>query len=98
MINVGGMRARIEAKGVFGVASRSCFWPGFSAHTADPDKPFLSQTGYRGFLGVQATAQPGLTPDTFAADMLAAYTTQELQGRLLSIEPRYRERRQVDGA
>ena len=94
VINVDGMRVRVEVNGVFGIGSRFGYWPGFSAHAVEPDKPFLSQTGYRSFLGVYAEAQPGITPDMFAADMMASYIVQELQGRLLTIKPEYRKHRE----
>lgn len=31
----------------------------FSAHAIDGDKPFLFETGYRSFMGVQAELVPG---------------------------------------
>jgi len=51
------MRARIELDGIFGITGSICFWPGFSARAVDYDRPFLSQTGYRSFLGIYADPQ-----------------------------------------
>ena len=90
VINVDGMRVRVEINGVFGIGSRFGYWPGFSAHAVELDKPFLSETGYRSFLSVHATAQPGITPDMFAADLMASHIIQELRGRLQTIKPECR--------
>ena len=37
------------------------------------------------------TLQPGFTPDRFAVDVIGAYVRRELKGRLVTIEPRYRQ-------
>lgn len=91
VIDAGGMRVRIELDGMFGVTSSYFFWPGFAAHAVDFERPFLSETGYRSFLGIPAEPVPGLTPDAFAAKMIAAHIARELKGKLRAIEPRYRE-------
>ncbi|GAB4363606.1 MAG: hypothetical protein Kow0060_20440 [Methylohalobius crimeensis] len=39
---------------MFGIGSTAFYWLGFSAHAVEFDKPFLSSTGYRSFLGVHA--------------------------------------------
>jgi hypothetical protein len=87
-----GMRVRVEMDGLFGIGSSHSVWPGFSAHAVDWDKPFLSPTGYRSFLGVIATPQIGYTPDIFARDAILAYVEHGLRGKLVMIEPRCRER------
>lgn len=91
IITVGTMRVRIEIEGMFGIGSLFVFWSGFSAHAVDFDQPFLSPTGYRSFLGLQADPQPGLTPDTFAHKVIAAYVERELKDKLIDIAPRYRD-------
>jgi hypothetical protein len=96
VITVGKMRVRIELDGLFGIASSVAFWPGFAAHAVDDDRPFISETGYRSFLGIHAAPVPDLTPDEFAAKVIAAHIERELKGRLRTIAPRYRTRR--DGA
>ncbi len=68
---------------------------GFSAHALEWDKPFLSETGYRSFLGIHADPAPDMTPEDFAAEILAAYVAKELKGKLVAVEPRYREREAV---
>lgn len=92
IITVGAMRVRIELDGMFGLAARFNFWPGFSAHAVDGNRPFLSETGYRSFLGIRADPQPDLTPDAFAHEVITAYVEHELKGKLLAIAARYRDR------
>jgi hypothetical protein len=92
IIELRGMRVRVEMEGVFGIGSGICFWPGFAARAVDLDRPFLSPTGYRSFLGIHADPQPGLTPGRFASRVIEAHVTRELKGRLVAIEDRYRTR------
>jgi hypothetical protein len=75
---------------MFGIGAQWFFWPGFTAHAVEWDKPFLSETGYRSFLGLNAAPVPGLTPDAFVRRVIAAYIARERKGRLAMIEPRYR--------
>lgn len=81
VIDVDGMRLRIELDGLFGIGSSVGFWPGFSAHIVDSDKPFFSETGYRSFLGLHADAAPGLTPDVFTGKVIAAYIQDQRRSR-----------------
>lgn len=66
IITVNSMRVRIDMDGMFGIGARYMPWVNFSARAVDWDKPFLSETGYRSFMGLYAELVPGLTPDTFA--------------------------------
>lgn len=91
IVTVGTMKVRIELDGMLGLGSQFLYWPGFSAHAVEFERPFLSETGYRSFIGIHAEPTPGLMPDAFAARMIAAHVRQELKGRLRAIEPRYRE-------
>jgi hypothetical protein len=86
-ISCDGMRVWIEMQGIFGICASSIAWMGFAAHAVDWDKPFLSETGYRSFLGVGGDLQPGFTPDRFAARIIAAHVGRELKGRLVAIKP-----------
>ena len=61
-IDVDGMKVRIEQEGMFGIGAGFSFWPAFSAYAVDYAKPFLSETGYRSFLGAQAEVMAGITP------------------------------------
>lgn len=92
IVTVSGARVRVEMEGIFGIGARVAYWPGFSAHAVDHDRPFISPTGYRSFLGIHADAAPGMTPDAFAAKVLAAHVAKELKGRLVAIAPSDRER------
>jgi len=86
------MRVRVEMDGLFAIGARYMTWPGFSAHAVEWHKPFLSETGYRSFLGLHGELVPGQTPGGFAADVVAAHVTRTLKGKLLPIESNYRER------
>ncbi len=90
VIAVDRMRVRIEQDGIFGIGCGFSYWPGFSVHAVDSDRPFLSGTGYRSFLGIHAEPEPGLTPDAFVREIIAAFIARELKGRPVPIEPRYR--------
>ncbi len=94
IVEVSGMRVRIALDGLFGIGGSIQFWPGFAAHAVDPDRPFISETGYRSFLGIHAAPVPELTPDAFAAKVIAAHIERALKGRLHPIAAQYRERRE----
>lgn len=87
VVSVGTVRVRIEMDGLFGIGATSMAWLGFSAHAVDTDKPFLSSTGYRSFLGVGGAHRPGYTPDTYATSIVSAYVERELKGKLVRILP-----------
>jgi len=86
----GAMRVRIELEGLFGIGSSFMAWPGFSAHAVDWGKPFLSETGYRSFLGLGGALEPGHTPESFCAAIIEAHVARALKGKLRMIEPQYR--------
>lgn len=90
LLELRGMRVRIVMEGLFGIGSGFGFWPGFAAHAVDWDRPFISETGYRSFLGVHADPAPGLTPGSFAEKVIAAHIAGELKGRLRAIATDYR--------
>lgn len=92
IITVGDMLVRIEMDGMFGIGARHTLWSGFSAHSVELDRPFLSETGYRSFLGIYAAPQPGLTPDLFAQQVIAVHIERELNGKLVAIAQKYRDR------
>jgi hypothetical protein len=91
----GAMRVRIEMDGIFGVASNVFPWLGFAAHAVEWGKPFLSETGYRSFIGLRGGLQPGMTPDSFAREIIALRVSRELKGKLVAIKPEYRERHEA---
>jgi hypothetical protein len=73
IIDVDGMRVRIEQDGMFGTGAGHMLWPGFGAHAVDSQKAFLSETGYRCFIGCHADMVPGITTDAFARETVKAY-------------------------
>lgn len=81
--------AQIDAKGMFGIGGASMPYVGFSARAVDPLRPFISETGYRSFLGCSVPPEKGLTVDGFVRKIIAAHVQQVLRGRLVSIDPRY---------
>jgi len=89
VIEVCGVRFRIEMEGLFGIGSHSP-WLGFSAHAVDLDRPFVSDTGYRSFLGAWMEPTQGIAPDIFAAEIITAYVRRDLKGHLVKIHDRYR--------
>ncbi len=91
-IDVDGIKVRIEQDGIFGTGSLHMTWLPFGAHAVDYNKPFISETGYRCFIGCHADMAPGITPDVLAARMIRAYIAQECKGKLRKIERSYVER------
>lgn len=91
-IDVDGMKVRIEQDGIFGLGCRSCFWPGFSAHAVDYDRPFLSETGYRSFIGIFAPTEAGVTPEIFAREAIRGHLHRERKGKRCKIAQSYVER------
>lgn len=89
IIETHGMRVRIDMDGLFGIGACYMTWMNFSARAVDRDKPFLSETGYRSFMGLPAALVPGLTPDAFAAEVIAAHVSRALKDKLVSIRPEY---------
>jgi hypothetical protein len=95
-ISHGSMRVQIEMNGIFGLASNAFAWLGFAAHALEWGKPFLSETGYRRFIGLRGGLQPCMTPDIFAREIIAQHVSRELKkGQLVAIKPEYRARREA---
>lgn len=90
ILEVAGMRVLIKLSGLFGIGARFMTYLSFSAHALDWDQPFLSETGYRSFMGISAELVPGLTPDAFARDVITNHVTTALKGKLVPISQRYR--------
>jgi hypothetical protein len=87
VITCGAMRVLIAMKGIFGIGASFMYWPGFAAHAVNRERPFLSETGYRSFLGLHAEPAPGLTPDLFCQQVIGQYIRKTLRGRLLAVDP-----------
>lgn len=88
-IEAAGTSARIAMNGVFGIGSSVSFWHGFAARSVDASKPFISETGYRSFLGVHADAVSDMMPDAFVRSVLESFKARELKGRLVAIDKKY---------
>jgi hypothetical protein len=92
VIDVNGMRVRIEQDGIFGIGTFMSPAPGFKTHAVDYDKPFLSETGFRSFIGYRPDLVPGMTPDVMARELILAYMNRECKGKPKRIEQTYVER------
>lgn len=90
LIETHGIRVGIEMDGIFGIGASYMPWMNFSAHAVDWDIPFISETGYRSFMGLHAALVPGMTPDGFARDVITSHIRQTLKGKLRPIDERYR--------
>lgn len=96
-IAVSGTQILIALDGMFGIA-HCTVWGGFAAHAVDWDKPFISETGYRSFLGVGGDLAPDITPDAFAKAIIAAHIKRHMKGKLVAIDPKHRERSPLPSA
>lgn len=90
--DVDGMKVRIEQDGIFATGSHAMFWLAFSAHAVDYYKPFLSETGYRSFIGIFAPPEPGVTPEDFAKGAIRGQLNREHKGKPYRIEQSYVDR------
>lgn len=91
IVCIEGMQVEVDLHGIFGIGGCYHFWPGFAARAVDHAKPFLSQTGYRSFLGIHAEPQAGLSPIRFVEIVIQGYIDNELKGHLLKIDEQYRD-------
>lgn len=85
------MQVAVEMHGMFSIGATSMPFLGFSARAVDPSKPFLSETGYRSFLGVTVPPEDGMTTERFVQRVVAAHVEIELNGKLLHIDRKYFE-------
>lgn len=88
-ITLDGMRVAIDINGIFGIGASYMAWLGFAAHAVDMDKSFISETGYRSFLGCGGVLLPGYTPERFASEIIAAHIRHDLKGKLVAVRPAY---------
>lgn len=93
-IAVQGMRVWIELDGMFGISASCVAWLGFTARAVEWEKPFISETGYRSFLGLGGELVPDLTPDAFARDVITQHIKVALKGKPVAIKPEYSARAQ----
>lgn len=93
VVKAAGLTARVEMGGMFGIGATAMTYLGFSVRAVNADKPFLSATGYRSFLGVSITPERGMTPKGFVQRVIETHVETELRGRLLRIDPDFFKRR-----
>lgn len=84
ILDIDGMAARIRMDGVFGIGARYCPWMNFFAEAIDRAKPFISETGYHSFMGLQAALLPGITPDALAREVIRV-EIKRLKGKLVKV-------------
>lgn len=92
-ITLADIDMQIDLEGLFGIGGCTLYWPAFSARAVDTERPFISDTGFRSFLGVQADPLPGLSPEDFVRRVIESWIEHDLKGRLHTIAPRYRKAR-----
>ena len=76
--------------GMFSICAGVTEWLGFEVRAVDPAKPFLSETGYRSFLGVSVAAETGMNVEDFVRRVVESYVSDVLNGRLLRVSKEYR--------
>jgi len=92
-VSINGIEIIIKMNGMFGIGGRYMTYQSFGASVADTTKPFLSDTGYRSFLGCSVEPEKYMTPDGFAKRILDRYIAHDLKGKLVSVSPRFRKSR-----
>ena len=91
-ITAAGLTARVEMGGMFGIGATAMPYLGFSVCAVDKQKPFLSATGYRSFLGASVPPEIGMTTGRFVQRVIETYVGQELRGKLAQIDPNFFKR------
>lgn len=86
------MHVRIELDGVFRIGTTALQFPGFAAHVVDRDAPFLSDTGFRSFLGFTMLLTPDLAVESYIREAIAHQIKTELKGRLVRVSARVADR------
>jgi hypothetical protein len=88
ILTISGMQVRIDLDGVFGIGATALPFPGFAAHVVDRDAPFLSDTGFRSFLGFHMKLTPGLNVESYLRAAIAHQIKADLKGRLVRVARR----------
>lgn len=89
-LNLHGVPILIALDGMFGLGGRYGPYLGFSARAVDYERPFISDTGFRSFLGGWLPVEPGITPEGFFTAVIAAHVSGAMKGKLRVIGLRYR--------
>lgn len=90
-VQAAGMALNVEMTGMFGIGATAMPYLGFSVRAVDLSKPFLSETGYRSFLGVSVAPEAGMTTADFVCRVVEIHVAEELKGKLLHIAPQFRQ-------
>lgn len=84
-----GMDISVAMEGMFGIGATAMPFLGFSVRVVNSAKPFLSETGYRSFLGVSVTPERGMTTEGFVRRVVEVHVAQELKGKLRRVDLQY---------
>ena len=85
ILDTAGVTAQVTMGGMFAIGATAMPYLGFSVRAVDDTIPFLSSTGYRSFLGCTVPPEQGMTPDGFVARVLEAYVSDDLCGKLMTV-------------
>lgn len=89
-VETSGCSARVTMHGMFGIGATAMTYLGFEVRAIEADKPFLSSTGYRSFLGCSVAPEAGLSTRGFVERVLEHYIHHDLRGRLVPIGAQFR--------
>lgn len=90
-VQAAGMALDVKMNGIFGIGATAMPYLGFSVRAVDCNKPFLSETGYRCFLGVSVEPETGTTTADFVRRIVELHVANELKGKLLNVAVEYRQ-------
>jgi hypothetical protein len=82
---IAGMETDVIMHGMFGIGARWSVSPGFEVRAVDQAKPFLSETGYRSFLGLSMPPKTGESVPDYVRRAVEQYIKRELGGKLMPI-------------
>jgi len=85
-VTCNGVNIQIEISGMFDIGAKHFPFANFSAKAIDCDKPFISETGYRSFLGCSVEPETGMTTEGFVARILERFIREELKGKPVAID------------
>ena len=83
------MALLVIMEGMFGIGACHMPYCSFSVRAVHHDKPFLSSTGYRSFLGVSVEPELGMDTEHFVHRVVEIHVERELGNKLVSIAPQY---------
>lgn len=90
-ITVKGIQVEITIDGMFGIGATSMIYAGFGAKAVDWNKSFISETGYRSFLGCAVTPQKEMTTEDFAKTVITHFLEHDRQGQFVQIGERFKQ-------